>query len=166
VAIFPVRLFGDPVLRETSQPILELDKRIQILSADMAQTMYKGAGIGLAAPQIGVLKQIITIDMDQDNYVVYINPVIKESSRSTETEEEGCLCVPHIRVPVTRARKVVVEALDLQGRPVTVEADDLLARVLQHEIDHLRGQSILDRTDAKSRQQAIREFMENHQQEA
>lgn len=166
MAIFPVRLFGDPVLRETSQPILELDKRIQILSADMAQTMYKGAGIGLAAPQIGVLKQIITIDMDQDNYVVYINPVIKESSRSTETEEEGCLCVPHIRVPVTRARKVVVEALDLQGRPVTVEADDLLARVLQHEIDHLRGQSILDRTDAKSRQQAIREFMENHQQEA
>lgn len=166
MAIFPVRLFGDPVLRETSQPILELDKRIQILSADMAQTMYKGAGIGLAAPQIGVLKQIITIDMDQENYVVYINPVIKESSRSTETEEEGCLCVPHVRVPVTRARKVVVDALDLQGRPVTVEANDLLARVLQHEIDHLRGQSILDRTDAKSRQQAIREFMENHQQEA
>ncbi|MDP1808031.1 MAG: peptide deformylase [Actinomycetota bacterium] len=166
MAIFPVRLFGDPVLREKSHPVRELDKRIQVLSADMAQTMYKCAGVGLAAPQIGVLKQIITIDMDQDNYVVYLNPEIKESSRSEETEEEGCLCVPHIRVPVTRARKVIVKALDLQGRPLIIEAEDLLARILQHEIDHLHGQTILDKTDAKSRRRAVREFMENGRQEA
>src|SRR3990172_8878260 len=125
MAIFPVRLFGDPVLREKSNPIVELDRQIKTLSADMAQTMYEGAGIGLAAPQIGVLKQIITIDMGHDNYVVYINPVIKHVSNSKETDEEGCLCLPNIRVPIARPTKIVVDALDLQARAVTIEANEL-----------------------------------------
>lgn len=166
MAIFPVRLFGDPVLRENSQPVQEVDKRIRTFSADMAETMYKCAGVGLAAVQVGVLKQIITIDMDADNYVVYINPEIQERSRAAETDEEGCLCVPHVQVPVTRAKKIVVKALDLQGRPLIIEADDLLARILQHEIDHLHGKTILDRTDDKSRRRAVREFLENDQKEA
>ncbi len=166
MAIFPVRIFGDPVLREKSLAVADLDKGIKVLSADMAETMYKSGGVGLAAPQVGILKQVITVDMGDDNYVVYLNPVIRERSRSSEVEDEGCLCLPSIHVPVNRAKKVVVEALDLKGRPVTIEAEDYLARVLQHEIDHLQGYTILEKTDAKSRQRAIREFMEKQRQEA
>ena len=159
MAVFPVRFFGDPVLREKSEPVEELDGKIRVLSGNMAETMYKARGVGLAAPQIGVLKQVIVIDMGDDEFVAYINPLIIESSRSKDTEEEGCLCLPDIRVPVTRHKRVVVEALDLQGRPVTVEADEMLARILQHEIDHLDGKTILDTTDRKSREAALREFM-------
>lgn len=166
MAIFPVRLFGDPCLREKSQSIAEVDKRIRIFSVDMAKTMYDYKGVGLAAPQVGVLKQIITVDMGQDNYSVFVNPVIKEHSKATETDEEGCLSVPDVHVPINRYAKVVVEALDLKGRKIVIEADEQLARVLQHEIDHLNGLSILDKTDSKSRQKAISEFMENHQHEA
>jgi len=160
MAIFPIRIFGDPVLREKSLRVQEIDKKIKALSVDMAETMYKDAGIGLAAPQIGVLKQVIILDMGKDGYVVYVNPRIKEASRSKKTEEEGCLCLPNIQVPVSRSKKVIVEALDLQGRPVVIEADDLLARALQHEIDHLEGITILQKTDPQSKQTALREFME------
>ena len=161
MAVYPVRLFGDPVLREKSHQVDDLNKEIRALAVSMAETMHDASGVGLAAPQIGVLKQVIVIDMNEEGFVVYVNPVIKEMSKETETDEEGCLCLPDIRVPVKRPKRVVVEALDLKGRKVEIEADELLARILQHEIDHLRGHTILDRTDSEMRQKALREFMEN-----
>jgi peptide deformylase len=159
MAIFPVRIFGDPILREKSYKIERIDLEVKELSRNMAQTMYEAAGIGLAAPQIGVLKSLIVVDMGGDNFVVYVNPMITERSKAQEVDDEGCLCLPGINVPVKRAQRVVVEARDLKGRPVKIEADDLLARILQHEIDHLEGHTILDRTDPKTRQKAVRKFL-------
>lgn len=164
MAVFPVRLFGDPVLRENALEVIKVNGDVKALAGNMAQTMYTGAGIGLAAPQIGVLKQVIVIDMGGDNFVVYLNPRIREHSKKGEVDDEGCLCLPEIRVPVRRYTRVVVDALDLKGRPVEIEADDLLARVLQHEIDHLLGKTILDKTDKKSRKQAIHEFMDSNRE--
>ncbi|HEB12673.1 MAG TPA: peptide deformylase [Actinobacteria bacterium] len=166
MAIFPVKFFGDPVLREKSNIVEKISEDVRVLSTNMANTMYDACGIGLAAPQIGILRQVVVIDMDKNNYVVYINPTIVEISKSTEIEDEGCLCVPNISVPVKRAKSVVVKALDLKGRALDIEADDLLARILQHEIDHLNGLTILDRTDDKARKSAIQEFLEPKQQEA
>ncbi len=160
MAVYPVRLFGDPILREKSIEVKGIDREIKVLARNMAHTMNEAYGVGLAAPQIGVLKQLIVIDMDEDGFAVYINPVIKERSKEETTEDEGCLCLPEIRVPVTRSEKVIVEALDMQGRTVVIEAGELLSRIFQHELDHLAGHTILDRTEPAARQIAIREFME------
>lgn len=166
MAIYPVRFFGDPVLTEKSNKVEGISEDVRALTTNMANTMYNACGVGLAAPQIGILRQIIVVDLDKISYVVYINPTIVESSKGTEIEEEGCLCLPDISVPVKRARKVVVKALDLKGRALDIEADDLLARILQHEIDHLHGLTILDRTDKNARKGAIHEFLNSKQQEA
>ena len=162
MAVFPVRFFGDPVIREKSLKVIKLDKEVSTLCRNMADTMYESQGVGLAAPQIGILKQIIVIGMDDESFVAYVNPKIVEYLGPEETDEEGCLCLPDIRVPVRRSRKVVVEALDLKGRELELEAEDMLARILQHEIDHLDGLTILDRTEAGERRRAIGEFMERH----
>lgn len=160
MAIFPVRFFGDPVIKEKSLKVIELGNEVSILSRNMAETMYESQGIGLAAPQIGVLKQVIVIDMDDDGFVAYVNPKVVEYSKAQDVDDEGCLCLPDVRVPVKRSRKVVVRALDLKGREVEIEAEDMLARILQHEIDHLDGLTILERTDTGERRRAIQEFME------
>ncbi len=160
MAVFPVRFFGDPVIKEKSLKVIKLDRDVSILSKNMADTMYESKGIGLAAPQIGVLKQVIVIDMDDEGFVAYVNPEIVEYSGPEEADEEGCLCLPDIHVPVKRSHRVVVKALDLKGREVELEAEDMLARILQHEIDHLNGLTILDRTDANERRRATVEFME------
>lgn len=166
MAVLPIRIFGDPVLREKSAKVETIDKNLKAFSHDMAETMYNACGVGLAAPQIGVLKQVIVIDMGNEDFVVYINPRLVEASKSSETDDEGCLCMPDIRVPVSRSTRVVVDALDLLGRPVQIEAEDILARALQHEIDHLQGFTILDKTDLKSKRRAISEFMEKNSDEA
>lgn len=166
MALLTVKTFGDPILKERSKKVEAIDMNIKTLSSGMARTMYEYRGIGLAAPQIGVLKQVIVIDMDEGNYVIYVNPVIDEASKKTDVEEEGCLCLPGVQIPVRRSKNVVVSALDLKGRPVQIEASDFLARVLQHEIDHLAGLSIVDRTDQENRRRAIQEFMEAQDQEA
>ncbi len=162
MAIFPVRIFGDPVIKEKSLRVIKLDKEVSTLSRNMADTMCEYKGVGLAAPQIGVLKQIIVINMDNEGFVAYVNPEIVEYSGPEEADEEGCLCLPDIQVLVKRSKNVVVKALDLVGREVELEAEDMLARILQHEIDHLNGLTILDRTDSAERRRAIGEFMERH----
>ncbi len=160
LAVFPVRFFGDPVIKEISIKVIDLGAEINVLAKNMAETMVDAQGIGLAAPQIGVLKQVIVISMQDDGFVTYINPVIVERSGPEEVDDEGCLCLPDVHVPVVRSKYVVVRAQDLKGRTVEIEADDLLARILQHEIDHLAGLTILDRTDKEERRRAIREFLE------
>ena len=124
--------------------------------------MYEAPGIGLAAPQIGVLKRVIVYDLSQDGDDLHVlcNPVITSASGECETDEEGCLSLPGIGVPVTRACQVVCEGLDLDGNPVRIEAQGLAARLFQHEIDHLDGRLIIDRATDEERKAALRRYSE------
>lgn len=121
---------------------------------DMIETMYASAGIGLAAPQVGVRKRIIVVDIgagDEQPLIVLINPEIVQAEGLIESEE-GCLSVPQYIAHLKRAERVVVNGLDRDGRPIQIEADGLLARALQHEIDHLDGVLIIDRISAIKRE--------------
>lgn len=139
--------YGSKVLREVAQPVDEINNEVRQLAEDMLETMYKGDGVGLAAPQIGISKRIIVIDITphdpSSKPMVLINPEIIEKEGQVDAEE-GCLSVPEIRGEVKRAEKVTVEALDLDGKKIRIEAQELLARALQHEIDHLNGKFIVD----------------------
>lgn len=160
MAILPIRKFGDPVLREESKTVEQITSELRNTARNMAETMYEAHGVGLAAPQVGILRRVIVVDMGDNDFVVYVNPEITDYSDDTEMDEEGCLCLPGIHVPVPRAREIRFKAQDLKGRPIVIEAKDLLSRVLQHEVDHLRGKTILDRTLPEDKQRAIAEYME------
>ncbi len=140
MALREVRLQGDPVLQKECRPVKELKERDQILIDDMLDTMYENEGVGLAAPQVGVLKQIVVMDVseEKDDPMVLINPRIVEADGS-QTGPEGCLSVPGLYGDVTRPQHVVVEALDRNMEPITLEGEDLFARAACHEIDHLKG---------------------------
>jgi len=125
----------------------------------MARAMYDAPGVGLAAPQVGVLKRVVVLDLD-DGLIVMCNPRIVEFSEDTEIEEEGCLSLPGITVPVERSKRVTCEALNLEGKQVRMEAAELLARALQHEIDHLDGVLIIDRATPEDRKVALRQYNE------
>jgi peptide deformylase len=135
------------------------DGSLRDLVRAMAETMYEENGIGLAAPQVGVDKRVIVFDVD-DNLAALCNPVITELGEEVVVEEEGCLSVPGIMVPVERARRVVCSGQTIEGREIMIEAEDLLARVLQHEIDHLDGIIILDRAPAEKRKELIKAYNE------
>jgi len=123
--------------------------------------MYEAPGIGLAAPQVGVLKRVIVYDLGDDgNPVALCNPVIVSSGDELELDEEGCLSLPGITVEVERPTTVVCEALSLKGTPVSIEAEGLHARLLQHEIDHLDGVLIIDRATPEERKDALRRYRE------
>jgi len=135
------------------------DPALRQLVRAMAEAMYEEGGIGLAAPQIGVAKRVIVFDVD-DNLAALCNPVIVEASEETAVDEEGCLSVPGVTVPIERSIRVVCEGSTIEGKPITVEGEDLLARVLQHEIDHLDGILILDRCPADIRKSVIKAYNE------
>jgi peptide deformylase len=149
MAILPVRLYGDPVLRRRAEPVRELTAGTEQLLADMIETMYDSAGIGLAAPQVGIGLRIFTLDEGRGPRV-FVNPVLTEEGGRV-VEEEGCLSLPGIFADVARAQWVVMEALDRSGHPVRQRAEGLLARVFQHEIDHLDGILFIDRLDRVAR---------------
>jgi peptide deformylase len=137
-----IRVFGDPVLREKSKEVKRVTDRHRELLSGMARLMYEGDGIGLAAPQAGVLDAMIVVDAGSGLYKL-INPKIVRKQGS-QALDEGCLSVPGICIRVKRANKVKVSALDEFGKDTIVEAEGLLACVLQHEIDHLKGKLITD----------------------
>ncbi len=148
----------NPVLKQRAAEVdVASDKDLRPLVRKMAEAMYENAGVGLAAPQIGVSKRVIIFDVD-DQLSALCNPVIVERSEETEVDEEGCLSVPGISVPVKRACSVVCTGTTLDGKDVTLRADEFLARVLQHETDHLDGTIILDRLDAEERKGAIKAY--------
>lgn len=149
-----------PVLKSRAQEVDPAkDETLRDLVRAMAETMYDESGIGLAAPQVGVDKRVIVFDVD-DRLAALCNPVITEFGSETCVDDEGCLSVPGITVPVERATRVVCSGQTLEGRQITLEAEDLLARVLQHEIDHLDGVLILDRCPADVRKSIIRTYNE------
>ncbi len=129
----------DPILREISKPVSKVTRNVQKLLDDMAETMYDAEGIGLAAPQIGILKRVIVVDPhDESGLIQMVNPelVFKEGE---QLGPEGCLSIPGISGDVKRAQKIKVVGLDRDGKPLVIEAEDFLARIFQHEIDHLNG---------------------------
>lgn len=142
MAILDIKKAGDVVLKQQSQPVARIDKQIRTLLDDMAQTMYKANGVGLAAPQVGQSIQVVVIDVGE-GLIELVNPEIVRMEGS-ETDTEGCLSVPEIYGDVERAAKVSVKYLNRQGKHHRITATGLLARCLQHEIDHLHGRLFID----------------------
>ena len=145
MALLPILHYPDPRLKKRAEPVTEVDESIRRLAADMAETMYAAPGIGLAATQVDVHKRVIVIDVTEDRsgLTVLINPEILEKDGEC-VSEEGCLSVPGIYDKVTRAERVKVRALNLEGETVEFEAEGLLAVCIQHEIDHLNGKVFVE----------------------
>ena len=147
MAILEVKLYGDNVLRERALPIEKITDAERQLAQDMLETMYAYRGVGLAAPQVGISKRIIVVDVEPDDDshkpTILINPIIV-NQKGEAVLEEGCLSFPGIREEVKRPDEVVVEGLDAIGQSVKIDATDLMARALQHEIEHLDGILLID----------------------
>ncbi len=160
MAIFPIRTFGDPVLRSPTKPIREIDDSVRTLARDMIETMYHAPGVGLAANQIGIQRRIAVFDAQDDlGARVMINPEVVETEGEYEYEE-GCLSVPGHYWLIVRPAFIRVRALDLDGNEVEYAGDELLGRVLQHEVDHLHGGLLLDHLPRRMRKKAMKELRE------
>ena len=150
---FPIRQYGDPVLRQRAQEIDQIDAAVAKLAQDMLETMYNTPnGVGLAANQVGVQRRLFVYDVG-DGPVVVINPRIVESSGEWENEE-GCLSVPRLSWPIIRPGSVHPVGYDLDGNELSLEGDELEGRVFQHEVDHLDGILLVERLDDDRRRQA------------
>ena len=147
MAIRIIREEGEPVLRKVCKPVKELTPKIAELVDDMLDTMYDENGVGLAAPQVGMLKRIVVIDIGEGP-VVLINPEIVETS-GEQTGREGCLSVPGKMAIVTRPNYAKVKAVDITGQNIIVEGEELMARALCHEIDHLDGILYIDKMEGE-----------------
>ncbi|MGL4606855.1 MAG: peptide deformylase [Eubacteriaceae bacterium] len=143
MALRKIRIDEDPILRRKSREIEKIDDRIRALNEDMFETMYEADGVGLAAPQIGILKKMMVIDIGEEP-LTFINPVIIHKEGES-IEEEACLSLPEKAGKVGRPQKLVVEATDIEGNRFQLECEDLLARAVCHEIDHLDGVLFIDR---------------------
>ncbi len=146
-----IHYLGDRVLRQPAKRIASVDDEIRRTIVAMLQTMYSADGIGLAAPQVGIHKQLIVIDCEPDNPeappLVLINPTIKSSGKTVCKDQEGCLSIPGVYLDVERPETIEVAYKDESGRPRTLKADGLLARAIQHELDHLSGVLFVDRVE-------------------
>ncbi len=144
-----IHTLGDRVLRQPAKRVAKVDDETRQLIRDMLQTMYSSDGIGLAAPQVGVNKQLVVVDVEPDNAdqppLVLINPVIVSTSADHCTGQEGCLSIPGVYLDVVRPETITVSYKDENGRPQKIQATDLLARCILHEMDHLNGVLFVDR---------------------
>lgn len=143
MAIRKVRREGDSILRKKCREIDKIDERIKILAKDMLDTMYKAEGVGLAAPQVGVLKRIIVVDVGEGPIII-INPEII-SQEGKQEEVEGCLSIPGKAGIVVRPDKIILKGSDIEGNEIQIEGNGFLARALSHEIDHLEGVLFIDK---------------------
>lgn len=163
MAIRPLVILPDAVLRQVSSPVEAVTPEIKALAADMLETMYDAPGIGLAAIQIGVPRRVVTIDLaktedEEKTPIVFINPEIIWSSDEMNTHEEGCLSIPEYYEEVDRPARVKVRYLDLDGKQQEIEADGLLATCIQHEVDHLNGVLFIDHLSRLKRERVTKRF--------
>lgn len=162
MAIREIVVMGDPVLRREADEVVAFDDELRALVKDMFATMYHADGIGLAAPQIGISRRVIVVDLrleeEPDKRVAIVNPRVTWSTNQTEKSVEGCLSIPGLEEVVERPFGVRVEGTDLDGNPTVIEADDLYARALQHEIDHVNGVLFLDRVSALKRRMLMKKW--------
>lgn len=147
MALRTIRVQGDPVLEKVCKPVTEITPRIKELIEDMLDTMYEANGVGLAAPQVGILKRIVVIDVG-DGPIVMVNPVIVETS-GEQTGDEGCLSVPGKAGQVTRPNYVKAHAFDENMQPYEIEGTELLARAICHETDHLEGHLYVEKVEGQ-----------------
>jgi peptide deformylase len=154
-----IRTFGDPVLRQRAREVEEITDLHRKLIKDMIDTMRAAPGVGLAAPQIGVLERIFVWEVE-DRHGAVVNPEIVERSSATATDDEGCLSLPGLTYPVERAAEVTIRGLDENGRPIELTGTELLARIFQHEIDHLDGVLFIDRLPDAARKDALKNLRE------
>ncbi|MDH3330000.1 MAG: peptide deformylase [Desulfobulbaceae bacterium] len=154
MAIKNIITYPNPVLRQQAKKVTQFDEELKKLAEDMGETMYDAPGIGLAANQIGVLLQVIVVDVteldDEKKFKTYVNPVISEGEGS-EVDEEGCLSVIDYTSQVKRFKKIKFTAQDIEGNTIEFEAEDRLARIFQHEVDHLHGKLFIDRISTLKR---------------
>jgi peptide deformylase len=152
----------DPVLRLVAAPVATVDDDVRRLADDMLETMYAAPGVGLAAPQVGVSRRVIVLDVsekdDEKTPFVMINPVIIQRSDVLNMHEEGCLSMPEVRVEIERPAEVTVRFLDRAGKLHNLKADGLLATCIQHEIDHLEGKLLIDYMNRLTRDVVVRRF--------
>ncbi|MGE0279869.1 MAG: peptide deformylase [Rhizobiaceae bacterium] len=162
MSIKPLIILPDPVLRQVSKPVEQVDSSIKKLAADMFETMYDAPGIGLAAIQVGVPLRMLVIDLAKQDEPkepqVFINPEVLSSSDERSTYEEGCLSIPEYYADVERPASVRVKFVDGNGKEQELEADGLLATCLQHEIDHLNGVLFIDHISKLKRDMVVRRF--------
>ena len=148
----PVLQYPDPLLAKVSEPVAEINDEIRALAKDMLDTLTTVGGVGIAAPQIGVLKRVVIIDVSQEkndpdlpqDFKVFVNPVVTVLDPKGHEENEGCLSVPELRAKVKRPRRVALDALDLDGNPVHIEGEGYYGACMQHETDHLDGKLFID----------------------
>lgn len=159
MSIQPIRLFGDPVLVTPAAQVVDFDKELRTLVADLTDTMLQAPGVGLAAPQIGVGLRVFVWDVDEALGHL-INPTL-DLSVEIQDGEEGCLSFPELSFETPRAFRAVAKGFNMYGEPVTVEGTELLARCLQHENDHLDGIVFIDRLSADNRKLAMKEIRES-----
>lgn len=158
MAVLPIRLFGDPLLRSTAEPVTDFDKELERLVRDLTDTMLYAPGAGLAAPQVGVGLRVFTWHVDGETGHL-VNPTL-DLSEEVQEGPEGCLSLPDLTFDCRRALSVVAKGFDVHGEPVAIEGSDLLARAIQHETDHLDGVLFIDRLDREARRAAMKEIRE------
>lgn len=162
---YQIRTFGDPVLASQAAAVTDIDGKVVRIVEEMFDTLYDSdSGIGLAAPQVGIQRQIFVWDMD-DEPMVILNPTIVESDGEW-VYDEGCLSIPGLYVEMTRPKTVLMKGIDMNGNEISLEADELEARLFQHELDHLNGVLMFDRMQPEQRKQAIAEYKKLSEQAA
>jgi peptide deformylase len=154
IALSQVRQYGDPVLRMRANEVEAFDEELARLSERMVALMHDADGVGLAATQVGILRRVFVFHNEGEDRVI-VNPVLSSTGGDSEVDDEGCLSLGPVRMPVERAVEVTLEGVDAQGAPLRLELEGLSARVVQHELDHLDGKLIIDRTDPESRREAM-----------
>src|ERR1019366_8589865 len=151
---YPVRVYGDPVLKQVARDVDHVDGSLVRLVDGMVETMYEAEGAGLAAPQVGVQKRLFVYDVG-DGPEVMINPTIVEADGEWY-HDEGCLSIPGLRLGIIRPKQVHISGYNLDGKEISIEADEFLGRVFQHEVDHLDGVLMVERLEDDMRRQALR----------
>lgn len=165
MTLIPIRTLGDPVLRERCRDVEQFDASLRRLYQDMLETMYDAPGVGLAAPQVGLSLRFFVYDAGRSDRApsgpvgpaAVANPVLSEFE-GEQTDDEGCLSIPSLYFPTTRAMRVRVSGQDLDGNPISVVGEGLVARIFQHETDHLNGTLFIDRLDENGRREVLAEW--------
>ncbi|MEN6368620.1 MAG: peptide deformylase [Thermotogota bacterium] len=153
----PIRTFGDPALRRPAEVVEAIDDEVREICRAMVEAMLRAGGAGIAAPQIGIAKRIIALDVDGQFHVL-INPELVSSEGDVEETTEGCLSVPGVSAPVVRSARATVAGTTLDGERIEITGEGLLARAIQHEMDHLNGQLFLDHLSPARRRSLLQQY--------
>jgi peptide deformylase len=159
MAVLMIRTFGDPVLKERCREVREISEKTRKFSQDLIETMYRASGLGLAANQVGVVESIFVFDLGEGPQVC-LNPRITYESDEKREEEEGCLSLPSVQIPVIRPYEVEIEFTDLEGKTRRLRGEGLMARLFRHEMDHLEGRLLLSRAGREDRVRAMRQLLD------